>query len=207
MPGQPKRSKSGPGRPPNLPSTTRDRLVEAAATLFNEEGYFGTDTNKIARSAGYAPATFYKYFANKKEAFLEAYSRWVAVDWDIIANAIEPGRPPRRAARDMVKQHLKRHAEWTGFRRSMHALIAIDEDAQAFYMQARNTQLDRMTSLLNAYGAPHIARPRLLYSFLCVERGLNAATDEDLKALGVSRRALVQILEDEIVFQLTGHYN
>ena len=41
---------------------TRERLVAAAAAVFNRDGYHGTDSNRLARAAGYAPATFYKHF-------------------------------------------------------------------------------------------------------------------------------------------------
>jgi AcrR family transcriptional regulator len=43
------------------PSTSND-LIAAAAAEFNEFGFSGTDTNRIARRAGYAPQTFYRWF-------------------------------------------------------------------------------------------------------------------------------------------------
>ena len=40
---------------------------------FIESGYAGTDTNRIARRAGFAPQTFYRWFADKT-AILRAVS-------------------------------------------------------------------------------------------------------------------------------------
>ena len=53
------------------PKDTRSALLHAAEQIFREVGYYGTDSNRIARAAGYAPATFYKHFENKLEIFLE----------------------------------------------------------------------------------------------------------------------------------------
>ena len=44
------------GRPRKDPEEIRARLLSSAATLFNRNGYFGTDSNKIARAAGIGPA-------------------------------------------------------------------------------------------------------------------------------------------------------
>ena len=61
-----------------VPEETRSKLVEAAGRLFNSVGYFGTDSNRIAREAGHAPGTFYVHFADKREIFLEVYRGWVS---------------------------------------------------------------------------------------------------------------------------------
>jgi AcrR family transcriptional regulator len=60
------------------------RLVAAGANEFNRVGYGGTDSNRIARAAGYAPGTFYKHFADKRDVFLAAYEAWVTAEWNTI---------------------------------------------------------------------------------------------------------------------------
>lgn len=49
---------------------TRERIVEAALRLFHEHGYRGATTAEIARQAGVAEGTIYRYFKEKKELFL-----------------------------------------------------------------------------------------------------------------------------------------
>ena len=71
--------------PARAPEETRSKLIAAAAKLFNSVGYFGTDFNRIARQAGYAPGTFYVHFADKREVFLEVYLGWVELEWQAIA--------------------------------------------------------------------------------------------------------------------------
>src|ERR1700733_4737197 len=58
------------------PEQTRDRLVAAAAKLFNQTGYHGTDSNRIAKAAGYSAGVFYKHFNDKRAIFLAAYEGW-----------------------------------------------------------------------------------------------------------------------------------
>src|SRR5580658_6973445 len=74
------------------PNKTREALLEAAARIFNSVGYYGTDSNRIAREAGYAPGTFYVHFADKLEIFLEVYRGWVESEWQAIAATLQPDR-------------------------------------------------------------------------------------------------------------------
>src|SRR5260370_42471049 len=58
------------------PIETRGALIEAAARIFNSAGYHGTDSNRIAREAGYAPGTFYVPFPDNLAIFLAVYDNW-----------------------------------------------------------------------------------------------------------------------------------
>jgi AcrR family transcriptional regulator len=50
--------------------TTQERIVAAARQRFSENGFHGTTTAEIARTAGIAEGTIYRYFRDKKELFL-----------------------------------------------------------------------------------------------------------------------------------------
>ncbi len=65
------------------PEESRRALVDAAARIFNTVGYHGTDTNRIARAAGYTPGSFYTHFRDKKSIFLEVYRRWVEEEFTV----------------------------------------------------------------------------------------------------------------------------
>src|SRR5262245_37824296 len=195
------------GRPANEPTSTRAKLLAAAAAAFNTDGYFGTDTNKIARAAGFAPATFYQHFANKKEIFVEAYRHWVDADWQVIEKAIGSEKAPRKIARAIVRAHSAHHGKWVELRLSMHGLVATDKDCRKSYLQARADQLTRMRRLLNGLKAPRLSQGDLLYSFLCIERASNAVTDGDIEALRIPRNEMLKQIESEIVYLLTGRHS
>jgi AcrR family transcriptional regulator len=67
------RRKVARGRPPaevRAPDETRDRLHEAALTLFAERGYQGASIKAIAERAGVTGGTIYCHYRNKGELLL-----------------------------------------------------------------------------------------------------------------------------------------
>ena len=50
--------------------STRDRILDAAATVLRERGLARTTTKEIARAAGCSEALLYKHFTDKQELFL-----------------------------------------------------------------------------------------------------------------------------------------
>ncbi len=50
---------------------TKNRILEAAVTLFSNKGYYKTNTKEIAKKAKVAVGSFYSYFKNKKAVFIE----------------------------------------------------------------------------------------------------------------------------------------
>ena len=97
-------------RPPRgTPEETRKRLVAAAAQVFNRSGYHGTDSNRLARAAGYSPGTFYKHFADKREIFLAVFQEWVDQEWRAIEREVIATRDSDVLARRIVALTLALH--------------------------------------------------------------------------------------------------
>src|SRR5688500_7550251 len=57
---------------------TYESLVDAGAALFAERGFDATQTPDIAGEAGVSVGTFYRYFDDKLEIFLEVERRYLA---------------------------------------------------------------------------------------------------------------------------------
>jgi AcrR family transcriptional regulator len=51
-------------------SATRERILDAAATVLRERGVAHATTKEIARAAGFSEALLYKHFADKQEIFM-----------------------------------------------------------------------------------------------------------------------------------------
>ena len=51
--------------------STRDRIIEAAYTLFSEKGYHGTSTREIAKKASVSEVTLFRIFGTKESLFEE----------------------------------------------------------------------------------------------------------------------------------------
>ena len=68
-------------------SERTERIVAAASKLFASQGYHGTSTREIARSAGVSENTLFRHFDNKKELFwstLKSQSVELKPRWDRI---------------------------------------------------------------------------------------------------------------------------
>ena len=54
---------------------SKEKIISAAMALFAEKGFHGTNASEIAARAQVATGTFYSYFNNKKEVFIEIIKR------------------------------------------------------------------------------------------------------------------------------------
>jgi AcrR family transcriptional regulator len=164
--------------------------------VFNESGYHGTDSNRIARAAGYAPGTFYKHFADKREIFLATYEQWVAAEWDSIRDVMSA--PRRGALTRITRLVLEHHRRWAGFRRSLRALAATDPIVEAFRNRQRDAQMKIMRELLTAPDGRRPSTARCLVALLEFERICDALADGEARALGVAEEPMLRILKDQL---------
>jgi AcrR family transcriptional regulator len=58
--------------------------------LFSDRGYEETTTNHIAKRAGVSVGTFYKYFIDKREIFLEIYREYSQKIQSTVATKLDP---------------------------------------------------------------------------------------------------------------------
>src|SRR5271163_2121543 len=132
------------------PNKTREALLEAAARIFNSAGYHGTDSNRIAREAGYAPGTFYVHFPDKLAIFLEVYEKWVREEWTAIEAIMKSGGSARAMRTRLSRAVMLHHRKWRTFRASLRALSATDARVHAARVASRQRQLETMTRLILA---------------------------------------------------------
>lgn len=174
--------------PARVRGAGREALVAAARAEFEEVGYEHTDTNRIARRAGYAPQTFYRHFADKAAIFIEIYTKWFDGEWKDLEGAQAAG--PEATARVVLKHHA-RHRE---FRRSLRRLTVRDPAVRA----ARAASRERQAALLEQRGEGPEDRVSRLALLLCIERIADAAAEGELDDLGLSRKSQVAMLADVI---------
>jgi AcrR family transcriptional regulator len=166
---------------------TRACLIEAALHEFNKHGFFGTDTNQIARAAGYAPQTFYRHFTDKTAIFLGAYERW----WQDEAAALkELSSKSKLTAKAAARIVMEFHANWRIFRRSLRHLTAEDDRVRAARAIARHAQIQALDA--NLSGEKQIAEK--LGQLLTVERLCDASADDEFKAFGVSDKRVFELV-------------
>lgn len=122
---------------PAVPQTTRHKLIAAAAAEFQEHGYAGTDSNKVARLAGFAPQTFYRWFRDKTEIFLAVYRAWEREEGVVIGKLIAERASGARLA-DALIDH---HALYRIFRRGLRTLSLEDDQVRQARAESRRRQI------------------------------------------------------------------
>jgi AcrR family transcriptional regulator len=180
------------------PAQTRARLVATAAQIFNRVGYHGTDSNRIAKEAGYATGTFYKHFKDKREAFLAVYETWITSEWDAIDSELSAGRKPKETARRLVELAIDFHTKWRGLRASLIELVFTDEEVRRFYRSQRRRQLDVIAQLRLRHGIPAGRREDDAIHLFTTERTYDAIGQGELRALGLDHDIVIEAMVEKV---------
>jgi AcrR family transcriptional regulator len=174
---------------------TRALLIKAAGEEFNSAGFFGTDTNRIARHAGFAPQTFYRHFADKLDVFLAVYERWRADEAVAIAAAIKSSSVNGRsqAAAAVIIRH---HRDWAMFRRSLRMLAVEEPRVRAARTAGRKIQLAVLAALSANSGR---SQAELASALLTIERLCDALADGEAEDLGIPEAQWIDLVSRAVV--------
>jgi AcrR family transcriptional regulator len=180
------------------PAQTRERLITAAANQFNRFGYHGTDSNTIAKDAGYATGTFYKHFPGKREIFLAAYERWLVAQWKEIGDELSRMRNARETARRLVELSIKFHTEWRGLRASLMELVFSDPEARKFFRTQRRRQLDLIQELRSRFGLPARTSEQDAIHLYMTERVFDAIGQGEIQSLGLDKNMVIESMVEKV---------
>ena len=173
-------------------ASTKDLLVEAAAAEFRERGFDGTDSNKIARRAGFAPQTFYRWFKDKTEIFVAVYRAWEEEERRFVGDLV------RRQAGDaaVIEAAVKHHRDYLHFRRSLRALSLQDPVVRKARAESRLRQVER----IERGASDDLTRDDIAVRLLELERLSDALAEGEIADMGLdegaARRRLLQILAE-----------
>jgi AcrR family transcriptional regulator len=176
--------------------STRDRLVEAAAAEFCEHGFAGTDSNRIARKAGFAPQTFYRWFKDKTAIFLAVYRAWEDEERETIGGLL--ARRAEDAA--VVEACVEHHRCYLLFRRSLRALSLETPGVRAARAESRRRQVAQIARWAGD-GAP--TPEETAVRLFELERLSDAIAEGELADMGLSEAAARRRLAD-IIRELRG---
>ena len=180
------------------PEQTRERLIQAAADQFNRHGYHGTDSNTIAKAAGYATGTFYKHFPDKREIFLAAYERWLASEWEEVTAELSSMRNAEETARKLVALTIRFHTEWRGLRASLMELVFSDPEARKFFRKQRRTQLERIIELRSRFSLPPQTTEQDAILLWTTERVFDAIGQGEIQSLGLNQDRVIESMVEKL---------
>jgi AcrR family transcriptional regulator len=170
---------------------TRTRLIQAAAADFNERGFHGTDSNRIARRAGFAPQTFYRWFADKLSVFIAVYQVWEETERELLSGLIAR----QASAKNIVDAAVQHHRNYLVFRRSLRQLSAEDQAVRRARAESRKRQIAKIRLWLQN---PAADEARIAAALLQMERLADALAERELEDMGLSPRAAARAFADLI---------
>lgn len=134
---------------------TRERIVDTAIWLFNEEGTGPVSTNHIARAAGISPGNLSYHFRNKEEILRAIYAR-LRPAWEA-AVALPGDRTPTIAdLHRIVREHFRLVWAYRFYYREMPALLRRDPELERQYQEVRQAGLANVEALLRRLAAADI---------------------------------------------------
>jgi AcrR family transcriptional regulator len=161
---------------------TSEKLLQAAAKEFNEQGFGGTDSNKIARRAGFAPQTFYRWYEDKVQIFIATYERWQQEEFDTLSQLLAERASAIRLARAVVAHHKT----YLLFRRSLRQLSVENSAVRAARARARLNQIAYVHTLNPNVGRDDASLATMLFQ---TERLADALAEGEFGDMGLSEKA------------------
>lgn len=85
------------------PSSTRDRILEAATNLFLAQGVDSTSVAELCRAAGVSNGSFFHHFPTKEELALEITIVLRREYWDYLLAVMEPCTDPMEGVAAVIR--------------------------------------------------------------------------------------------------------
>jgi len=174
---------------------TRARLLAAAALEFNERGFSGTDTNRIARRAGFAPQTFYRWCKDKTEIFIAVYQEWENAERALLEALLAT----KASAKQLADATVDHHRNYRIFRRSLRQLSLEDPAIREARAASRKRQVAHIKKWRQRANHQELSDGAVAAAMLQMERLADAVAEGELEDMGLSpasaQRALAEIIE------------
>jgi AcrR family transcriptional regulator len=148
---------------------TRENLIIAAIELFSEKGYHSTNSKEIAAKCGVAVGSFYAYFRDKKELFIEAYKYYTAllenelivrpegsgqtlnpVKWESIWNSYPSNIDNREKLKIIFTKLIKIHYRYPGFPREVTIMRLLDPDIKKVVDEHEKEDMRKIIDLVQS---------------------------------------------------------
>lgn len=125
----------------------KERIVEMAIRLFNEQGTAAVSTNHIAEALSMSPGNLYYHFRNKEEIIRAILERMI-VRWEALYVFPEEGAPRLTSVRQIVTDNFLLVWDYRFFYRELSVLVQRDLVLKNRYQQIRRERLVELEALI-----------------------------------------------------------
>src|SRR5215472_10152469 len=129
---------------------TKERIIEMAIRLFNEQGTGAVSTNHIAEALAMSPGNLYYHFRNKEEIIRAILERMIA-RWEALYAFPEERTPQMSDVRPLVTENFWLVWEYRFFYRELSTLVQRDPVLKGRYQQIRRERLAKLEALFQRF--------------------------------------------------------
>ena len=130
---------------------TKDKIIEAGFDLICNDGYYKTNTSKIAKKAGVSTGIIYQYFKDKRDIFLAGLDKYADnIFYPMLnmpnVNFSKDDLP--NIMKNMIKRYISNHKLSAIAHEEITAMTHSDKDV-AFYFHKKEMEMtNKISSLL-----------------------------------------------------------
>ncbi|MDE2075999.1 MAG: TetR/AcrR family transcriptional regulator [Burkholderiales bacterium] len=158
---------------------TRTKLLRSAAAEFIEHGFAATDTNRIARRAGFAPQTFYRWYKDKIDIFIQVYLAWEEAETAILSELMVR----QSTSLQIAEAYAEGHRSFLIFRRHLRQLAYEYPEVRHARADSRKRHIDR---ILQWQPRLQASREEVASILLQLERLCDAIAENEFADMGLT---------------------
>jgi len=131
------------------------QIIDAGLKLFSEKGYHNTNTKEIAAEAGVSIGTFYAYFEDKHDLFMEVLKEYINKISGVLSSMpvgdyLHPGRE-REFILLLIDTLLEAHNISPAFHQEIEAMVHSDDKVSKIMDNMRENALELTRSILKKW--------------------------------------------------------
>ncbi len=136
---------------------TREKILDTALCLFNNDGTAEVSTNHIAEACGISPGNLYYYFRNKQEIIRELFQRLYAL-WDKGLPLPQDRTPTLDDLKTVVEANYQIIWQYRFAYRELVALLRQDTELRQGFLAVRQRGFDGFYKLFSSFVAADVFR-------------------------------------------------
>ena len=157
------------GEKPNGPRSrkgaqTRSRLLEAAKSVFEEDGFLEARISDIAERAGLSHGSFYHYFDSKEQIFREV-AKAIEDELEAPVGAVifdpESTATPRERIREGIRRHLVSYRNEAAIMGIIEQVSRYDDHVRAVRAEQRERSQQQIADSIRQLQLRGLADPKL----------------------------------------------
>lgn len=152
---------------------TREKIIIASLELFSEKGYHSTNSKEIAVRADASIGSFYAYFKDKKELFIEAFKYYCNLiekelfltvnsaaspenklnGWEILLKDFPACKDNGEKLKIIITNLMKTHNYYPGFLREITVMRLLDPDIKKIIDDHEKSDIKNITDIIKSISA------------------------------------------------------